>query len=315
MQRSSVPSMSSIAGCLAGSALGDAIGEIAFRVTQENNLRAYIEDADTLRYTDDTAMALGLAESIIACNGTVRAQHLGETFRKNYEQEPWRGYGPGPPSIFRTVKQSDTDYLSVAQNLYRGQGSMGNGAAMRIAPLGVFFAGSDDLPEMASLSARVTHAHPLGQDGAVVLASAISLATQSDRDDGFSTQQFVRALSESASTDEFRDALQRVQRLLQGGADREQAAAELGTDVLIHRSVPYAIYCFLNNPHSFEAALLDAILVPGDRDTIGAMTGGVAGAYLGQEAIPKGWLERLENRSRVEELASKLHEIRQQRET
>ena len=306
MQPSRNPTRNSFYGCLAASALGDAIGELAFRLPDESRLRDYIQNADELRYTDDTAMALGLAESIIACDGTVDAQHLGETFRKNYDREPWRGYGPGPPSIFRQVAQSEIGYLEAAQSLFGGEGSMGNGAAMRIAPAGVFFAGSDERYEMAALSARVTHAHRLGQDGAAVLAAAISLAATTDPNENFPAGDFATRLSGIARTDEFATAMERVQKLLQENAVRDQAAARLGTDVLIHRSVPYAIFSFLRNSKSFVDALMDAIMVEGDRDTIGAMTGAVSGAHLGIDAIPHEWLEKLENRQYIEELAAEL---------
>ena len=313
MQKPPGPSKDSFTGCLAGSTLGDAIGEVAFRLPEETRLKEHIAETDCLRYTDDTAMAMGLAESIIACDGTLDAQHLGESFRANYEEEPWRDYGPGPPSIFRMVAQSDVSYLDAAQSLFEGEGSMGNGAAMRIAPVGVFFAGDDQLSEMAALSARVTHAHRLGQDGAVVLGTAVSLAATANPAEALSADVFGEKLSEAARTDEFRNAMDRMVSLLDEGAGRDEAAATLGTDVLIHRSVPYAIYSFLRNPDSFEDTLMDAIMVRGDRDTIGAMAGAVAGAYLGRDGLPGPWLEKLENGPRIEELASKLYNLRQAR--
>ena len=91
-------------GAMIGGALGDAIGELAFSLTDVPALDAGIAEADVLVYTDDTAMALGLAESLIVC-GAVDPQALGRAFHENFRREPWRGYGPGPPSLFASVER------------------------------------------------------------------------------------------------------------------------------------------------------------------------------------------------------------------
>jgi ADP-ribosyl-[dinitrogen reductase] hydrolase len=80
--------------------------------------------------------------------------------------------------------------------------------------------------------------------------------------------------------------------------------------MLIHRSVPYAIYCFVANPDSFEECLMDAVLAGGDRDTIGAMAAAVSGARLGRGALPADWTGKLENAAYIEELALALFELR-----
>jgi len=70
--------------------------------------------------------------------------------------------------------------------------------------------------------------------------------------------------------------------------------------------VPTAIYSFLAHPDSFAGAVLYAISLGGDTDTLGAMTGAISGAYLGIESVPAGWRNKLENRLYIEELAEKL---------
>jgi poly(ADP-ribose) glycohydrolase ARH3 len=74
----------------------------------------------------------------------------------------------------------------------------------------------------------------------------------------------------------------------------------------MHESMPFAVYAFLRHPQSFEGCLLCAVLHGGDRDTLGAMACAVSGAYLGIEAIPPAWREKLENRKHIEDLADKL---------
>ncbi|MFQ6016182.1 MAG: ADP-ribosylglycohydrolase family protein, partial [Anaerolineae bacterium] len=100
-------------GGMVGSALGDAIGEMAFRGLGEAALRSEIAQTDLLIYTDDTAMAIGLAESIIQL-GRLDEGHLGDTFRANFKREPWRGYGAGPPTVFSLVERHGMSYSEAA---------------------------------------------------------------------------------------------------------------------------------------------------------------------------------------------------------
>jgi len=297
-------------GCLIGSALGDAVGELAFKYQTEEKLRVKLEERDRLRYTDDTAMAIGLAESLIENEGEIDQEKIGDTFRKNYREEPRRGYGQGPPQIFRMMERGEMGYVEAASTLFDGEGSKGNGSAMRIAPIGIFFSKDDHIYEKAGKTAEVTHTHPLGKDGAALLALAVGKAAVSDK---ITSVDFVGKLAERAETQEFTGSLSRVGELLENDLDREKAAEELGTSVLIERSVPYAIFSFLKDPNSYEKGLMNAIMVPGDRDTIGAMTGGISGAFLGLDALPEMWVNKLENIDYLERLASQLHTIFKER--
>ena len=299
-------------GGMVGSALGDAIGEMAFRRPGEERLRTWLSGASELAYTDDTAMAIGLAQSLIA-RGCVEQQHLGDTFQANYRREPWRGYAQGPPALFHRVAMYSMPYAEAARQLFQGQGSYGNGAAMRIAPLGLFFHDTADLYEQAERSATVTHAHPIGVDGAAVLAWAVARAVALDPDRRFPTDQFIKGLETFARTPEMRDKLQSVGDLIAQNAPARIAAPRLGQNVTAHGSVPFALYAFLRHPHNFEECLFCAILNGGDRDTLGAMACAVSGAYLGIEAIPPEWRARLENGDEIETLALQLADLKRER--
>jgi poly(ADP-ribose) glycohydrolase ARH3 len=292
-------------GGMMGSALGDAIGELAFWRSGEARLRSKIAQSDVLIYTDDTAMSIGLAESITQL-GRLDEQHLGDTFRANYKREPWRGYAMGPPTVFRMVERRGMSYSEAARSLFGEQGSFGNGAAMRITPVGLFFHDSPNLYEKARASASVTHAHPVGVDGAAVLAWAISQAVKLDPREPFPSEDFSQGLVDFARTREIRDKMVLVRTLLAEDVPPPDAARRLGRSVAVHKSMPFAIYSFLCQPKSFEACLFCAILHGGDRDTLGAMACAVSGAYLGIAAIPQAWREKLENREYIEELAFRL---------
>ncbi len=291
-----------------GSALGDAIGELAFQCLGEADLRSKIAYAKVLLYTDDTAMAIGLAESILEV-GHLDPQHLGDTFHANYMREPWRGYAIGPPTIFALVAKGEMPYAEAARRLFDGQGSFGNGAAMRIAPLALFFHDAPDLYQQVRASAVVTHAHPIGIDGAAVLAKAIAQALTLSPQDPFPFEPFCQNLIDFARTAEIRDKMELVKTLIVDQVPPSDAAQHLGQGVAVHESMPFALYAFLCHPRSFEACLFCAVLNGGDRDTLGAMAGAVSGAYLGVEAIPPTWRDKLENRQYMQQLARSLAQL------
>ena len=307
-------------GGMIGSALGDAIGEIVLYIAGQGmiaageehlllnvpELRVILDGFPALKYTDDTAMAIGLAESLIA-TGRLDQQHLGDRFRWNFDCEPWRGYGGGPPAIFLYVKMTHTSYVEAARKvgevMHGAQGSFGNGATMRIVPLGLFFHDDPGLYAKAEASAVVTNTHPIASDGAAVLARAIAEAVTLRPGRRFPRWRFCRALIQTARTPEIRNKMIMVQDLLKAGTPAPEAARRLGRSVATHESMPFAVYSFLRHPEAFEECLFCAITNGGDCDTLGAMACGISGAYLGIEEIPGEWRERLENRTYLEQLA------------
>lgn len=292
-------------GSMVGSALGDAIGELAFQYPEQNALSAVVESLEELRYTDDTAMAIGLATSL-AQLGKLDGQHLGETFRRNFQLEPWRGYGSGPPTVFAMVRSQKISYAEAAQRLFGGTGSFGNGAAMRIAPLGLLFHDSPNLYNLACASAGVTHAHPVGKDGAAVQAWAVAQAVKLAPKKEFLPKPFVAGLVEFSRTREIRKKMKLLEKLLDGNVSPAVAATKLGQSVAVQDSMPFAIYSFLCHHSSFEDCLHCAIMHGGDRDTLGAMAGALSGAYLGMDGVPPVWRSKLENITTIEKLALEL---------
>jgi len=251
-------------GGLVGTGLGDAIGELAFQWPSKEALLSEVERREELSYTDDTAMAVGLAESISE-RGCVDQEHLGDSFRRNFRREPWRGYASGPPTVFSKVEREEIAYVEAARTLYGGEGSFGNGAAMRVAPVGLYFRDAPDLYEQARLSATVTHAHPIGVDGAALQATALAQAVSLDPRMPFPTDEFLAALLDTARTREMRRKVSLVSNLLNEGVSPRGAAEKLGQGVAVHRSQPFALYCFLRHPDSFEETLFCAALNGGDR--------------------------------------------------
>ena len=292
-------------GCLVGLALGDALGapfEGAGPVSRAEVCAAAVQ-REVLRYTDDTHMAIGVAESLVACRG-FDGRHMADTFVRNFEREPWRGYGPGPPRVFRRIK-SGAPCDKAAQEVYPG-GSFGNGAAMWVAPVGLFYhRDPEKLREVAYLSGQITHTHPLGKEGAALQAYAVALAAVFGPSG--SLEDFLAGLKVFAAEEIYREKLEMVAGLLSGAGPAE-VAAWLGNGVEAFNSVPAAICCFLRYPDSCEEAVVEAPSLGGDADTIASMTGAISGAWLGIEAVPVEWAAKLENRAYIEELAVRLGE-------
>jgi len=292
-------------GALVGSGVGDALGAPfeGRRKIKPEEIEAVAEQQEVLTYTDDTHMMIGVAESLIKVNG-FDGGDMARTFVKNYELEPFRGYGPGPPRIFRLIRAGEA-WDEAAQKLYRG-GSYGNGSAMRVAPIGVFYYDDQNkLKEVAVKSSLITHAHILGKEGAALQAYAIALATNLEPSVALAQGEFLAKLTDFTQDKVYQQKLAKLKRLL-GEPDKAKTVAELGNGIEAFNSVPTAIYSFLAHPNSFVEAVLYAISLGGDTDTIGAMTGAISGAYLGIESIPDSWRGKLENRLYIEELAKKL---------
>jgi poly(ADP-ribose) glycohydrolase ARH3 len=179
---------------------------------------------------------------------------------------------------------------------------------MRVAPVGLVFRhGHELIWQQARLSSLPTHVHPLGIEGAQVLALAVGLASTLDN---FVREEFFGVLSSRCVSMEFRGALTRVARI----SDRRDLAL-FGNGVEATSSVVTAIACFGLTPDSFEETIGNAILLGGDTDTIAAMAGAISGAYLGRSAIPQLVIDRLENRNQgrayIEQLAKDLYAVHQ----
>lgn len=296
-------------GSLVGSAIGDSLGS-----SHEGSwISEHRPQLSMGRWTDDTHMMIGVAESLIANKG-FNGSRMAQTFIKNYNNEPWRGYASGPPTIFKWI-QSGAAWNKAAKRLFSGAGSYGNGAAMRVAPVGLFYHDQlEKLRQVAHNQSQITHTHELGVEGAVLQAYTVALAVTTSSSSKLEPAVLLEKLIDFTPNALYKQKLEKAKKLLDE-TDRLHVVKELGNNVEAYNSVPTAIYSFLRNPCSFEESILYAISLGGDTDTIGAMAGAINGAYLGIGAIPEEWRKKLERRDYIEKLGEQLWYIKKQQET
>jgi poly(ADP-ribose) glycohydrolase ARH3 len=294
-------------GCLLGLAVGDAVGApfegvpgdaIFHEFGPIDKVIAAIDD-DVITYTDDTQMAIGVAECLLA-HASAEGNCLADRFLANYESG--RGYGRGVRMILDAMVAGE-NWKHLVTTIFPG-GSYGNGAAMRVAPVGlVFHDKANRLREVAKRSAELTHLHPLGIDAAVIVATAVSILL---RDQVFDSKSFFAELEATATTEEFQWQLRTAGRL------SAKEMFHFGSSLPAHRSVTTAITCFSVWPDSYAKAIGRAISMGDDTDTLAAIAGALSGAYLGVGAIPPHLLSRLENgkkgRDYIDQLAGCLYE-------
>ncbi len=291
-------------GCLVGNAVGDALGS-SFEGFWVSDLEF---GGYSGRWTDDTHMMIGVAESLISCGG-FDGGHMAQTFIRNYEEEPWRGYASGPPRVFRMIKRGYS-WSEASKQLFNGLGSYGNGAAMRVAPVGLlYYDDQEELRSVAYAQSQITHAHGLGMEGAAIQAYSVALAVKADPSIKLDPYDFLGKIKDFTRSEVYRQKIEKCFELL-NETNKRRVVRELGNGVEAYNSVPAAIYSFSRNVDSFRDAVTYAISLGGDTDTIGAMTGAISGAYHGVEKIPEEWKNRLEKIDYIEKLAEELWNLK-----
>ena len=327
-------------GCLLGLACGDALGAPVEDWTREmirTRLGPVRDFQNTLFgrgiLTDDTLMAILLCESIIQ-NEYFDPGHfaylIGEWMRRIDEgKEMARGAG-------RTV-------IIAARRLYKGtfwkrsgEFSAGNAPAARVAPLALFLHNKEEskLLEAAEESAIPTHIDPLAIAGTQVFAAAIRRLLNTDYEN-FDSETFLNGLHELACelNPQVAEALKTtITKLAEtyeegfsfivpgkaGAVSMEQsddleaetkAIEAIGTGKFILQTLPAAFSCFLLHPFDLEKTIICAVNSGGDTDTIASMAGALAGAFNGAQAIPTRWINELEKKDYLIDLANMLYEL------
>ena len=270
---------------LDGLSVGDAFGERFFMPPERARwlIAERAMPAAPWRWTDDTAMALSIVETLRDHGSIVRGV-LAKAFARRFALEPWRGYGGGALMVLEAI-DGGVPFDQAARMAF-GEGSMGNGAAMRVAPLGAYFA--DDLARAtaeAAASADPTHVHPEGRAGAIAVAVAAAVCAQRPAD------IFEAALAYTPDG-KTREGIEAASRLPPETSPVD-AATKLGNGsrVVAWDTVPFCLWCAARHPGDYEAALWCTVEGLGDRDTTCAIVGGIVACNA---EIPNAYLEARE---------------------
>lgn len=288
-------------GALLGLACGDAVG-----TTVEFKPRGTFQPMTDMvgggpfhlkpgQWTDDTSMALCLAESLLNKNGFNAADQMGRYL--NWWQ--W-GYLSSTGQCFdigMTVSQALMRYQITAEPFagLTDPYSAGNGSLMRLVPVVLlYFPDARQIQTFAADSSRTTHAAPEAIECCQLLAGLIA-----------------RAL-EGANKAELRQLRRvnfsqpKVAAIARGDYLNKTHATIKGSGYCV-QSLEAALWCF-HQTDSFEAAILQAANLGDDADTTAAITGQLAGAYYGVRGIPERWLEKLHDGEEIAATADRLLE-------
>ena len=287
-------------GCLLGLACGDAVG-----ATVEFLPRGRFPPVTDMigggkfrltrgEWTDDTAMALCLAESLIECDGFNPTDQM---------QRYWRwgnhGYNSSRPYAFgigKTVAGALARFNKTGDP-YSGSGDAsqsGNGSLMRLAPIPMFFFGNEsETLEFAALSSMTTHASAeclaCCQYFSLILLKALAGETDKEK---LLPESTALSLPESLSC-------------LSNQDFRSPSDSDIVGSGYVVQSLEAALWCFWHTT-SFEAAILAAANLGDDADTTAAICGQLAGAYYGSQHIPKHWKQQLYRSDDIRLMARRL---------
>jgi ADP-ribosylglycohydrolase len=235
-------------------------------------------------WTDDTAMALSIVETLAELGG-IDPDVLARRFGRRYIAEPARGYGGGAHQVLAMLAAGDS-YTVAARSLFDGQGSMGNGGGMRSAPIGAYFAGDmAAVVEHARRSAVPTHAHPEGIAGAIAVAVAAAAVFAGERD----PRALLETVVAHTPVGPTHEGLRRAIPMLR--AEHITVAAELGNGsrVISSDTIPFSIWCAATHLDDFAGACWSCVEVGGDIDTTCAIAGGIIVGACGLAGIPADW--------------------------
>ena len=278
---------------LEGLSVADALGMHSefWRGSLNNFIETRQPPDKEWRFTDDTNMALSIY-SILRQHGEIKQDALAKSFADHFERG--RGYGMGARKLMIELIEGG-DWRELSKAMFYGEGSYGNGGAMRVAPLGAYFAGDmDALIENATLSAEVTHAHPEGIAGAVAVAVAASVAVSYRDKPKPSIPDFIDQILPHIPESEVKENCARAKDV-PDDTPIDEVVMQLGNGRHISAmdTVPLTLWCSANWMDDFEEAFWQCASAGGDVDTTCAIVGGII-ASRSTESIPPSWIEHRE---------------------
>lgn len=285
-----------IIGCLLGTAVGDAFGLPMEGLSKRRQHRMYPEIKGYHfifgkgMVSDDTEHTCMVARSIALSGGDEGrfARDLAWRLRLWLLGLP-AGVG------FATLRAIIKLWLGFSSEK-SGVFSAGNGPAMRSAIIGVCFGEQrDKLKNLVKISTRITHTDPKAEYGALAVALAAYMASRHEK----SPHGYLKALEENlgSGAEELLVLVEKAAASATGGHPTETFLSELGLDKgvsgYVYHTVPVVLHAWFCHPGDYRLAVVDAVRCGGDTDTVAAILGGIVGAAVGKEGIPKDMIANL----------------------
>lgn len=252
-------------------------------------------------WTDDTAMALCLAESLIECDGFNAADQMNKYlkwFRTGYNSSTGECFDIGHTTMQSLMRYEKT------RNPFSGSGradTAGNGSLMRLAPVPLFYAADPELAiRFSAESSRTTHACTEAVDACRYFAGLIIGAL------GNLPKETILSPLYSPIGDLWKqESLCPAIRNIAAGSFKDRQPPDIRGTGYVADTLETALWAFCRT-ESFEEGMLASVNLGDDADTTGAVYGQLAGAYYGVTAIPERWLDRLHKKDHIGSLAEKL---------
>ncbi|OBX10789.1 ADP-ribosylglycohydrolase family protein [Gallibacterium genomosp. 3] len=286
-------------GCLLGLACGDAVG-----TTLEFKARKWIKtpltdmvgggkfNLERGKWTDDTSMAICLAESLIHCAKFDPIDQLERYYlwaSTGYNSSTGNAFGIGKHTVqelinFHRTKRAYSENINPKYS--------GNGSLMRLAPIALYYFNHPDLGKYAQLSSKTTHASSACLQSCEYFAYLLQNALQG------------KAKAELFVIDDDLDRFDTLQGVIDLSFQTKSAEDIQGNGYVIN-SLEAALWAFWHT-ETFKDAILLAANLGDDADTTSAICGQIAGAFYGINQIPQTWLSWLYRRYDIESLAMNL---------
>ena len=306
-------------GCMLGLAIGDALGApVEFLTATEIRARygpRGVTDLDAWRghpagsFTDDTQMSLATAIGLLSAfadEGQRGNSHVVGSLYGAYgawlelQKDEREQRGPGRTCV---TALASGRIGTVAQPL---NDSKGCGGVMRVAPIGLAFPAELAFRHGAD-AAAITHGHPSGYLSAGFLAEVV--ARLADGEELFSaTDATTNSLGDWEGHRETLEAVHRAATLAAGPTPTDEAIAALGTGWVGEEALAIALFCAMRFGSDFRSAVCAAANHDGDSDSTASICGAILGTDHGVEGLPRSWVEKVERRTLLEDLAHSMHQ-------
>lgn len=289
-------------GSLLGLAVGDTLGA-SVEFLQRDSFVVNDMPTEEVRgvkpgyFTDDTSMALCLADSLIYCQGFKPIDQMYRYLR--WFQEGFLSPYGMPFGLGNTVHDSIKRFVETQEPFAGSDHPMtaGIGSLMRLAPIPMFYRKDPELAaHYAGESSRTTHQALEAIEACQVYARMIAAALEG--------QDKEEILSATGAVDSLSDNIRRIALGSYQSLKREEVQS---TGYVVH-SLEAALWCFYHSSDFREGALL-AVNLGDDTDTVAAIYGQLAGAHYGVEAIPRDWRDMIVMRDIIEGMAEQLYEL------